>query len=138
MYVNTDLLSAVPFADPWAEGAEGWLSFAPSSSRREIKLTAPAGWKFTEIPPDWSQKSSAGEGSMHYSVNEGILKGEIRLTITGGVLNREAYMELRQLLHAAAVAERRPVTLEPPPRATAKPAAQPAAAPAASESSPSQ
>lgn len=121
MYVNTDLMSVLPRAEPWAKGTEGWLTFAPISTRRQIGLSAPTGWTFTEVPPDWSSKTAAGEGSMHYALRKGVLQGEIRLRITGGVLDRAAYIQLRTLLYAAAVAERRPVMLEPSARASAKP-----------------
>jgi transglutaminase-like putative cysteine protease len=114
MYVDTDLMSAVPSAEPWEEGMDGWLTFAPLSTRRDIRLTPPAGWTFIEVPADWSAKTAAGEGSMHYSLNDGVLQGEIKLQIIGGVLNREAYLDLRKLLHAAAVAERRPAVLRKP------------------------
>lgn len=114
MYVNTDLMSAVPSAEPWEERTEGWLSFAPTSTRREIRLSAPAGWTFAVVPSDWSAKTAAGEGSMHYSLKDGVLIGEIKLQIAGGVLDREAYLELCKLLEAAAGAERRPVMLAQP------------------------
>jgi hypothetical protein len=125
MYVNTDLMSAVPSAAPWDEGTEGWLSFAPTFTRREIRLSAPAGWAFANVPSDWSAKTSAGEGSMHYSLKDGVLIGDIKLQITGGVLDREAYLELRKLLDAAAGAERRPVMLAQPAPPPANPGTTP-------------
>jgi hypothetical protein len=131
MYVNTDLMSVVPSADPWEGEIDGWLTFKPVSTRREIKLTVPAGWKITEIPPDWSVKTAAGEASMHYSEKDGILNGEIDLRIEGGVLDRQAYLGLRDLVRASTMAERRPVMLKSPPKPAPAPA--PASAPAAAK-----
>jgi hypothetical protein len=111
MYVATDLMSLVPDSQPWAGAAEGWVSFAPTLTRREIRLHAPAGWEFAEIPADWSVKTEAGEGSMHYSLTDGVLKGEISVRIPGGVLDQGKYLELRSLVRSANAAERRPVVL---------------------------
>ena len=123
MYVATDLLSTVPAAEPWEDQSEGWFNFTPGTTRREIHVSAPAGWEFAEVPPDWSAKTAAGEGSMHYSKSAGIVRGEMRLRIEGGVLDRTAYLDLRDLLRRAVAAERRPLVLH-----RTKPAAAPAAA----------
>jgi transglutaminase-like putative cysteine protease len=111
IYVATDLLSAVPSAEPWEEESEGWFNFTPGATRREIQVSAPAGWEFADVPPDWSARTAAGEGSMHYSNGTGIVKGEMRLRIEGGVLDRKAYLLLRDLLRLAVAAERRPLML---------------------------
>jgi hypothetical protein len=112
MYVATDLMSAVPYAEPWEEESEGWCNFPPGTTRREIQINAPAGWEFVEVPPDWSAKTAAGEGSMRYSKEAGSVKGEMQLRIEGGVLDRKAYLDLRDLLRVAVAAERRPVVLQ--------------------------
>ena len=125
MYVATDLLLTVPSAEPWEEESEGWFNFTPGTTRREIKVSAPAGWEFTDMPPDWSAKTAAGEASMHYEREAGIVKGEMRLRVEGGVLDRKAYLELRDLLRLAVTAERRPLVLR-----RTKPAIVPGATPA--------
>jgi len=119
MYVATDLMSAVPYAEPWEEETDGWFNFTPGTTRREIQVSAPAGWEFAEVPPDWSAKTAAGEGSMHYWQEAGIMKGEMRLKIEGGVLDRKAYLKLRDLLLKAVAAERRPLVLHRPKSAAA-------------------
>ena len=119
MSVATDLLSVVPSAEPWEEESEGWFSFPPGTTRREIQVSAPPGWEFAETPPDWSAKTAAGEGSMHYAREAGMVTGAMRLQIEGGVLDRKAYLELRDLLRLAVTAERRPVVLRRVKPATA-------------------
>jgi transglutaminase-like putative cysteine protease len=123
MYVATDLLSVVPAAEPWYEASDGWVSIMPGVLTRTVWVTAPAGWAVAELPPDWNLKSPAGEGSVRYSTEAGVAKGEMRLKIQGGVLARDAYLEFRELLRAEVAAERRPVVLR-----KIKPAAAPAPA----------
>ena len=127
MYVAPDLVSAVPSSEPWEEESDGWFAFTPGTTRREIQIRAPTGWDFAEVPPDWSTSGAAGEGSMHYSKEPGIVKGEMKLKVEGGVLDRKAYLELRDLLRVAVAAEHRPVLLHrlkpvPPQAGTASPA----------------
>jgi hypothetical protein len=126
MYVGTDLLSVVPRTDPWDEDVEGWVSVEPGILKREISLDAPAGWGVAELPADWVLSSAAGEGSLHYSRVAGNAKGEMRIKIQGGVLDRTSYMEFRELLNASVAAERRPIVLR-----RLKPVAPAAPAPAA-------
>lgn len=111
MYVATDLMSVMPDCEPWVPEAEGWVGFRPRSIRREIQLHPPAGWEFTEVPEDWSATTEAGEGSVHYWQDGGVLKGEIKLRIHGGILDRGAYLAVRSLVRSATAAERRPVML---------------------------
>ena len=122
----TDLMSVVPNPRPWDDEGDGWVTITPGTLRRTIELDAPAGWDFEEFPPDWSMKSPAGEGSMRYRSEGGVAKGEVKLTVLGGVLDREAYLTLRDLMHSANEAERRPVLLrriKPPTSAATPPAA---------------
>lgn len=111
MYVATDLLSLVPNSEPWYEASEGWVDVTPGVLKRTVWVTAPAGWEAAELPPDWTTKSPAGEGSVRYSKEAGAIKGEMQLKIEGGVLGRDAYLEFRELLRTALAAEHRPVML---------------------------
>jgi hypothetical protein len=111
MYVPTDLMSVVPFASPWEADAAGWVSIVPGTLAREVEIVAPAGWEFSELPPDWSFRSTAGEGSLHFERDGISAKGRMRLKIKGGVLDRSAYLYFRDLLLSAMAAERSPVVL---------------------------
>ncbi|MFA5264821.1 MAG: transglutaminase family protein [Opitutaceae bacterium] len=130
MYVLTDLMSLIPSTDPWDAETEGWFNFMPGTLKREIRIAAPAGWSFAEIPEDWTTKTDAGECEVRYRQEDGIIKGEVRLRIEGGILDRKAYLELRDLLRAATAAERRPLMLIKT-KPTAVPAQSATAAPAA-------
>jgi transglutaminase-like putative cysteine protease len=116
-YVSTDLMSIVPFAAPWDAETPGWVTITPGTLVRSVEIDAPAGWGFGGVPDDWSYTSSAGAGSMHYAREGSAVKGEIRLKIKGGVLDRKAYLDFRDLLAAAMAAEHQPLVLSRPPKA---------------------
>ena len=130
MYVATDLLSTVPVFDPWDKGSEGWLNVGPDATRRDIRLKIPVGWEIAELPKDWSFSNEAGEGSVRFHDENGVIVGESHLAIKGGVLDRNAYDALRQLARRVADAEHRPVILHKLATAPSPPA-QPVSAPAA-------
>jgi hypothetical protein len=109
--VTPDLLSGIPRLEPWEDGSAGWFALAPRSTRREFRLNLPAGWEIAEVPPEWSAKNENGEATMRYRREGTSLIGEIRLVLNGGVLDRPAYLEARELLRGAVSAERRPVVL---------------------------
>jgi hypothetical protein len=123
MYVPTDLMSVVPFAAPWEADTGGWVSVNPGTLVREFEIDAPGSWRFSGVPEDRVFRSSAGEGSIHFEHDGAAVKGLMRLRINGGVLDRKAYLEYRDLLIAAMATERSPVVL-----ARIKPAPSPAAA----------
>jgi hypothetical protein len=120
-YLMTDLLSSVPTCEAWEAEPEGWVRFTPQNSHREFQVTPPIGWQIAETPPDWSVSTSAGVGALHYALRQGVLTGAVDLRITGGVVDRPAYLALRDLLRAATAAERRPLVLRkiPAPAKTA-------------------
>ena len=111
MEVPTDLLSSLNPLEPWEEGAEGWWTLATGATHRSLRLSLSSGWEFAEVPADWSAKTSAGEVSMKYHREGSTLIGEIRVRLEGGVLDRAAYLDARDLLRGAIAAERRPVVL---------------------------
>jgi transglutaminase-like putative cysteine protease len=127
MYVSNDLMSALPRPEPWDDKTDGWVSVTPGTFSREIELDPPAGWEFYELPAEWSLKSAAGEGSMRFRQEAGVVKGDVMVRVEGGVLDRPGYLCLRDLVGAAVAAERRPVVLRrikaptPPPPADAGP-----------------
>jgi len=109
--VTPDLLSGIPRLEPWVDGSDGWFALAPRSTRREFRLNLPAGWEISEVPPDWMAKNGNGEATLHYHREGTSLIGEIHLVLNGGVLDRPAYLDARELLRGAVSAERRPVVL---------------------------
>ena len=109
--LTPDLLSGIPHLAAWEDGSDGWFALAPRSTRREFRLNLPAGWEIAEVPPDWSAKNENGEATLRYRREGTSLIGEIRLVINGGVLDRPAYLDARELLRGAISAERRPVML---------------------------
>ncbi len=127
MYVATDLMSSLPRPGPWDDTSDGWVNVTPGTMKREIELDPPSGWEFAELPQEWSLKAPSGEGSMRYWTEAGVAKGEMQVRVEGGVLDRQAYLGLRDLMRAAVAAERRPVVLRrtkavTPPAAAAAPA----------------
>jgi hypothetical protein len=129
-YVATDLLSVVPYLSPWEEGREGRFNFAGGSMSRVIRLSLPPSWEFSELPPDWSLKTEAGESAMNYRNEGGTVVGRMQLRVAGGVLDRPAYLATRSLLQAITMAERRPVILR---RVATAPAAASPAPPVATQ-----
>lgn len=113
MFVPTDTLSDIPACAPWSEGARGWFTFAPRTLARHIELHLPAGFEVGELPSDWTLNTAAGTGSVRFHTEaDGRVLGEVKLALQGGVLDHEHYVALRDLLHAATVAERRPIVLQ--------------------------
>jgi transglutaminase-like putative cysteine protease len=126
-YVTADLMSVVPFAKPWDGQTEGWVTIVPGTLVRDVEIDAPAGWDFSAMPEDWNFSSPAGAGRMHYTRSGSSVTGEVRLKINGGVLDRKAYLEYRELLSAAMAAEHEPLVLHRPPPKAAPAAPKPAA-----------
>jgi hypothetical protein len=122
--VAPDLLSEIPRLEPWEEGSEGWFPLAPKSLRREFRLNPPSGWEPSEVPPDWAAKNGNGEATVRYRREGASVIGEVQLILTGGILDRAAYLEARGLLRETISAERRPVVFaRPAPAKTPSPAA---------------
>jgi transglutaminase-like putative cysteine protease len=118
MYVRTDKLSRLPLLEPWTEEADGAVARVPEVSEREFRLTLPAGWTAAELPGEWSAKNAAGDGNVHFQIDGDAVVGKIHLRINGGMLDRAAYADLRELVRGALAAERAPVVLRrvaPPP-----------------------
>ena len=111
MYVSNDLMSALPRPEPWDDKIDGWVSVTPGTFSKEIELDPPVGWEFYELPAEWSLKSPAGEGSIRFWQEAGVVKGDVMVRVEGGVLDRPGYLCLRDLIGAAVAAERRPVVL---------------------------
>ena len=123
MFVSPDMLLSVPQCREWEEGVEGWLLWAPSSSVREIRFKLTDGWEVNELPPKVELTNSAGVFTLDYKKDGQSVIGQSKIELTGGVLDRAAYLELRTMIHRFAAASRAPLVLQRTAPAAAAPAA---------------
>lgn len=123
MFVAPDLLLSLPQTKEWEEGVDGWVSWAPSSLSREVRLKLPDGWDLGELPPKVELTNAAGVFKLEYRKDGAVVVGTSKIDLAGGVLDRAGYLELRSLLHRVAAASRTPVILQRAPQAASGPAA---------------
>lgn len=111
LLVSPALLSSKARLTPWKTKRAGVVWSAPSTQRREVRLTLPEGAIMEEMPDDWSESIASSVGKITYrkELNEVVCLGE--LTQKGGFLDQTAYETMRLFLQKMQDAEKRPLLI---------------------------